>query len=264
STIYALAPQSSTSSGNIFRSTDGGGNWTAISSVSGVGSFVIDPNNSATIYAATNHGVLKSTDGGASWATAKTGRTGNFVSMLTIVPGAASTLYAVTYPNGIFKSTDGAASWNAIGEGLSAPTSLSPSSVTVDPVAPSILYAVTPRGAIFKSADGGESWSVIKSAGPGGFAGTVLSLAIDPVTPSTIYAGSFAAFDCCPPSGSAGISKSTDGGQTWKAVHDGIPSGAFVTSVVIDPGNPSTIYGAYTSNTSWGIIKSTNRGETWT
>src|SRR5437762_2185092 len=47
STIHALTPQSSTSSGGIFRTSDGGGSWTAISSVSGVGSLVIDPNNSA-------------------------------------------------------------------------------------------------------------------------------------------------------------------------------------------------------------------------
>src|SRR5262245_32221071 len=110
STIYALAPQTPTSSGGIFRSSDGGGSWTAISNVSGVGSLVIDPNNSATIYAATNHGVVKSMDGGASWATANSGLTGSFVSMLAIAPVAASTLYAVTYPNGVFKSTDGAAS----------------------------------------------------------------------------------------------------------------------------------------------------------
>src|SRR5262249_20316139 len=88
---------------------------------------------------------------------------------------------------------------------------------------------------------------------PGGSVATPLSLAIDPATPSTIYAGS-----------SASVSKSTDGGQTWQVVGNGIPRGAFVRSLVIDPASASVIYGTYTGvDGGWGIVKSGDNGESW-
>jgi len=182
----------------------------------------------------------------------------------------------VTFSSGIIKSTDGGASWNTLAGSQALPPIRF---LTVDPVTPSTLYAVgvSYRGT-FKSTDGGESWISIRSglgmSGPE----LVVALAIDPETPSTIYAPA----NVYGPAGSLQsiIYKSTDAGQSWTAFRAGIPAGVSVASLTIDAGSPFRIYVTYSNNTSvfrdaagnvsvtecgcWGIIKSTDGGETWT
>jgi photosystem II stability/assembly factor-like uncharacterized protein len=251
STLYSWG-----SGGALFRSTDGAASWNIVNSVTGVSWLVVDPKNSSTIYAGTSRGVVKSTNRGASWAFVNIAPDTYLFARLVLDPQDSNTLYAKV-GGGIIKSTDGGASWSTLpgSQGLPA------TSLTIDPVTPSTLYAVAPFGGIFKSTDGGESWISIK-AGQGEFFG---ALAVDPVTPSTIYAGAFAVPEWI-------IYKSTDEGQNWRAVRAGIPADASVTSLAIDdislaidPGSPSRIYATYgNSSAGWGVIKSTDAGESWT
>jgi hypothetical protein len=78
-TIFALAIDPSTSttlyagtSGRgVLKSTDGGGNWTAVNAGltnSYVEALAIDPSTPTTLYAGTRGGVFKSTDGGVTEA----------------------------------------------------------------------------------------------------------------------------------------------------------------------------------------------------
>src|SRR5437867_1763382 len=72
-TLYAA-----TLDGGVFKSTDGGGSWTAAFDSWGaaVQGLAIDPRNvpATTIYAGTHgYGVFKSTDGGDSWNPVNTG-----------------------------------------------------------------------------------------------------------------------------------------------------------------------------------------------
>src|SRR5262245_51307916 len=55
-TIYAQ-----TSTGNIFKSTNGGASWHALRDIVGVHSLVIDPKTSSNVYVGTSHGIFKST-----------------------------------------------------------------------------------------------------------------------------------------------------------------------------------------------------------
>src|SRR5262249_14287941 len=151
--------------------------------------------------------------------------------------------------------------------------------LTVDPVTPSALYAVTPIDGIFKSTDEGGSWISIKGRQDAGPADFIRALAVDRVIPSTIYAGG--------PLWGPGpslfeesvIYKSTDGGQNWREVRTGIPAGASVTSLAIDPESPSRIYATYVGGdcveigsrqsgsvaitcSGWGVVKSADAGET--
>ena len=73
----------------------------------------------------------------------------------------------------------------------------------------------------------------------------VESLAIDPGNPSIIYSGRF------------GVSKSTDGGISWKDI--GLTNFSMVDSLAIDPMNSSIIY----AGTENGVWKSTNAGSNW-
>ncbi len=65
-------------SSGVFKSTNGGGSWTAINSGLTnpyVLALAFDPSATTTIYAGTNGGVFKSTNGGESWTAINTGLT---------------------------------------------------------------------------------------------------------------------------------------------------------------------------------------------
>jgi photosystem II stability/assembly factor-like uncharacterized protein len=252
STLYVCS-----STGRVYKSTNGGGTWKEVTTISAT-SLAVDPQDSSTLYAATNHGVAKSADGGQTWMGANTGITSGYVPSVVIDPITPSTIYAVA-SGGIFKSTNGAGSWNAITTGPW--TRATPRFLAIDPVTPSTVYAVAWDGSIFKTTDASQSWTAIKLPQQAGFADSVLVLTIDPVAPSTLYAGSFADFRFN--AGIGSISKSTDGGQTWIATRAGIPSDAFVRSVAIDPASPSTLYASYSGDSGWGILKSTDGGQNW-
>lgn len=90
----------------------------------------------------------------------------------------------------------------------------------------------------------------------------VNAIAIHPTTPSTLYIGV----------AKGGLWKSTDSGTTWTNLTDSLSSQAS-GCVVLEPGNPNTVYfgtgEGYQSggpNTTFGvgIFKSTNGGATWT
>ena len=107
-----------TRSSGFFKSTNGGESWTQANSgllnqrVTGI---VLDPANSATVYAATGGGVYKSTNGAGNWTAANSGLTELVIQALVIDPKNPSTLYAGTASQGVFKSTNGGQSWQPTG-----------------------------------------------------------------------------------------------------------------------------------------------------
>ncbi len=249
STIYA-----GTLSRGVYKSTDQGANWNAISSGMAndgkkisVNAVIADPITPSTIYAGTygaGGGIYKSTDGGANWNSVS-GDLSYYVWSLAIDPLTPSTVYAGT-DKGALKSADGGATWQAVNYGLTDTNQLplSPYSLAVDPVTPSTIYAGTYKG-VYKSTDGGASWTA-SSTGILYYA-VINALSINPITPSIIYAGT-----------SAGVYKSTDGGANWQAVNSGLTN-LQVNVLVIDSANPSTIY----AGTSQGVFKSTDGGASW-
>ena len=70
----------------------------------------IDPVTTSTVYAAGNGGAFKSTNGGGTWTAINTGMTSSFVKTLAIDPVTPNTLYAGTTGGGVFKSTNGGGS----------------------------------------------------------------------------------------------------------------------------------------------------------
>ena len=92
----------------VFKSTDGGTNWTATGlTTNRVFTLVVDPGTPATVYAGTGSGVFKSTDGAATWTAVTSGTGAQPVFALAIDPGDALDLYAGTANNGIFRISMG-------------------------------------------------------------------------------------------------------------------------------------------------------------
>jgi uncharacterized repeat protein (TIGR01451 family) len=142
---------------NIFKSTDGGATWTALSNLpvsplNTTYSIAIDPQTPQTIYAAVLFyvgpgGVLKSVDGGANWTFSNSGFFSliPFINTLVIDPVTSTTLYAGTRETGVFKSTDSGSTWLAMNEGL---TNLGVNTLAIDPTGKT-LYAGTNGGGVF-------------------------------------------------------------------------------------------------------------------
>jgi photosystem II stability/assembly factor-like uncharacterized protein len=98
----------------VFKSTDGGQNWTASNlgpTKMAVFSLSIDPLNVGTLYAGTASGVFKTVDGGRVWTNSSSGLRNTagvpIILTLAIDPVHPQTLYGGTLDR-IFKSTDGA------------------------------------------------------------------------------------------------------------------------------------------------------------
>src|SRR5207249_4971393 len=86
--------------GGIFKSVNGGGDWSAVNSPAVV-LLVIDPQTPTTLYGGAEfRGIFKSTDGGAGWRAVNTGLTNSFVVGLAIDPRTPTTLYASAYGQG--------------------------------------------------------------------------------------------------------------------------------------------------------------------
>ena len=190
----------------IYKSTDGGANWTLNTFVglsnpgfSGFNSsLMIDPTNNLTLYVATSTGLYKSTDGGVSWGPINTGLTSQLLTSIAIDPTNSQNVYVAISGRGVFKSTNGGANW-AASITVTGLTSLIMSEIIIDPTNSQTLYAGTAAG-VFKSTDGGASWTAIN----GGITQTnVAALAIDPTNSQTVYAGLVG----------GGVYKTTTGGQ---------------------------------------------------
>jgi photosystem II stability/assembly factor-like uncharacterized protein len=96
-------------------------------------------------------------------------------------------------------------------------------------------------------------------AGPFNSAGRMRIVRYHPTNPDILYAGA----------ASGGVWKTTDGGNTWKALTDNFPTLA-VGHLVIDPKNPETVFagtGEGTNNADavygTGLYKTTDGGATW-
>ena len=76
----------------------------------------------------------------------------------------------------------------------------------------------------------------------------ILALVVDPRSPKTVYAATLG----------RGVSKSTDGGRSWQALHAGLPA-ARVDALAIDPRATATVYAA----TGLGVFKSGDGGHRW-
>src|ERR1700674_4990218 len=99
---------------------------------------------------------------------------------------------------------------------------------------------------------GQDRWT---SNGPEG--GYILALTVTadraqdvrPSEPATLYAAVYG----------GGIYRSTNAGETWKAVNAGVTD-YFVRCLAIDPANPSTVYAG---SDNGGLFKSVDGGESW-
>lgn len=238
----------------IARTIDGGDRWRAIDnglSDLNIKNIAIDYINSSNLYAfiqsrdAIWGGIFKSSDAGINWS-----RTGldQFAFSLAIDPATPSVLYAggIRFDHaGIYKSTNGGRNWNFARVGSLAFTA-SVNNLAFDQLSPNIFYASNTSGpndgGLFRSTDRGRTWR-----GTNLDEITIHSVAIDPQTSSKLYVVS-----------SEGLLKSTNGGDSWVDVTNGLPRSG-IQCLAIDPTNPAILF----AGTRDGLFRSADEGESW-
>jgi photosystem II stability/assembly factor-like uncharacterized protein len=233
-TVYAGA-----AGGGVWRSRDGGTTFRPVfdeQATQSIGAIAVDPRNPKTVWVGT----------GESW-----------------------TRNSVSVGDGVYRSTDGGDHWERMGLERSERIAR----LQVHPADGNTVYACVTghlwddsedRG-VYKTADGGKSWKRILYVNP---STGCSDLAIDPQEPRILYAGMWQlrrypwAFRSGGPG--SGLYKSTDGGDSWKPLTQGLPDGIKGRiAVAVAPSRPSVLY-ALVESRNTALYRSEDTGQTWT
>jgi photosystem II stability/assembly factor-like uncharacterized protein len=240
-------------------------------------------------------GVFKSTDGGQTWfpsnngITARSGTSFDAIPIfcLTIDPVHPDTIWVGTQNiRGIYKSQDGGESWEEKTKGIIENQGITFRGISIDPRNSDILYVAgeisswawgnseqmgrefdKTKGVVYKSTNGGDSWDAI-------WRGDNLAryIWIDPRDSNVLYvstgifdreaANSDAATNT---PGGVGILKSTDGGESWSPINNGLTN-LYVGTLFMHPENPDILLAGSGNNAyleGGGVFLSTDGGTNW-
>jgi photosystem II stability/assembly factor-like uncharacterized protein len=272
--------------GGLWKTTDGGQTWAAVSDkafkTSSVGAVAVAPSNPDVVYVGMGEtelrgniiqgdGVYKSTDAGKTWTHVGLDKT-MAIARIRVHPGNPDIVYVAALGNpygpnperGVFRSKDGGKTWERV---LFHDEKTGAVDLSLDEKNPEVLYAglwevfrtphsLSSGGAgsgLYKSVDGGTTWSdLTKNAGlPKPVWGKV-GVSVSAADSSRIYA-IIEAKD-------GGVFLSDDGGKSWKLINDDrrLRQRAFYYSrIYADPQVKDTVYVLNT-----GIYRSTDAGKT--
>jgi photosystem II stability/assembly factor-like uncharacterized protein len=146
----------------VWKSTDAGNTWQPTGSMGANGGpsamheIYIDPQNSNTLWVASDNGIYKTTDAGVNWTRTLNGDFND----LKLKPGDSNTLYAVTSQT-FYKSTNGGDSFYVVANGT--PQNTARLVIDVTPANPEVVYIVAANNqysfeGIYKSINSGESF----------------------------------------------------------------------------------------------------------
>jgi photosystem II stability/assembly factor-like uncharacterized protein len=261
----------------IYRSSDGGENWTnvGLKDSEHIAKILVDPADSNTVYAcATGHvwddnparGVYKTTDGGKSWRKVLAGANlSTGCGMIAMAAAEPKTIYASMWDfrrqawtfrsggtgSGLFKSTDAGEHWTEFTPANAKSFPEKPYgriALQVSPSKPQIVYAMieSKSSALFRSNDGGRNWERLDASQymvwrPFYFG----NLIVDPKDENKVFKVDL------------NLLLSTDGGKSFSAV-SGSAHGDF-HDVWIDPGNTNLIL----AGDDGGLWRSMDGGTRW-
>jgi len=235
--------------------------------------------NPHIIYAATaSGGVWKTLNNGVTWDPIFDDQNTSSIGDVTIAPSHPDIVWVGTgepnnrnsssWGDGVYKSTDGGKTWKNMG--LSDTHHIG--RIAVHPTDPDIVYVAAlghlwgpnrERG-LFRTMDGGLTWVNTKFIDENtGFVDVVM----DPENPSVLYAAAYQrrrrSFGFNGGGFGSGLYKTTNGGETWELLKNGLPSGIIGRiGIYIYRRNPNIVM-ATVEHKEGGVFRSEDQGITW-
>ncbi len=256
----------------IYKSTDGGSNWTQVWKQDGqIGTMAVHPRNPDIAFAAVlgkafgpsgERGVYRTIDGGKSWVAVLKKDSDTGASDVALDPSNPNIVFVGLWQtrrrpweltsggpgSGIYVSRDGGTTWKQLTEKGLPKGPWGKIGVAVAPSDGRRVYALieAEKGGLYRSDDGGETWHI--ATGDRGLrqrAWYYSTINVDPHNPDVVW---------CP---SVPMLKSIDGGKTFQPAR-GFHHGDH-HDLWIDPLNPRRMIGG----NDGGVDLSLNGGESW-
>jgi photosystem II stability/assembly factor-like uncharacterized protein len=241
-----------------------------------------DPFNPSVYYVGyTGGGVAKTDDGGTTWKNIsdgffKVGSIGDIAvcetdpNVIYVGTGEHAVRGVMTsFGDGVYKSSDGGRTWKNIG--LEKTRHIS--DVIVHPNNPDVVYVAAqgnvhgpnPDRGIFKSIDGGATWKKVLFVDDNTGSS---SLSMDMTNPRILYAATWQhrRYPWKVESGGAGCAlwKSTDAGETWNKIIEGLPKEVGKMGISVSRANPNRVYAIVEAEKSKaGLYRSDDGGKKW-
>ena len=241
--------------------------------------FAAPEGSSTVLYAAVGpSGLWKTEDAGFTWtpsfhkeATVAVGAVAVSPSHPDIVwvgSGEATARNSVAPGDGVYKSEDAGRTWKNMG----LADSRFISRISVDPADPDTVFVAAQgdlcganegRG-VYRTKDGGKTWAKVLYVNPDTGA---CDMAMDPSNSKILYAGmwDYRRIPYHFRSGGPGsaVFKTTDGGDTWFKIHDGLPAGPYGrVGLCVSRSKPNVVYALVEAGDS-GLFRSEDKGATW-
>jgi photosystem II stability/assembly factor-like uncharacterized protein len=230
-------------------------------------------------------GILKTTNGGTTWTPTFDDESSLSVGSVAIDPNDPETIWvgtgepnggggSVTYGGtGVFRSTNGGATWTNMG----LPDSRYIGRVVVDPsnsdrvfvAVLGAMWSTNPERGVYRTTNGGSSWEQVHAINDSTGA---VDLVVHPTDSNLVYAAMWErtrAPDNLNYGGDgSGIWRSTNGGDAWSELTNGLPGGASVgrIGISIAASSPNTLYAIYADASPGsfaGVFKTTDGGDSW-
>jgi len=253
--LAGLAPGGS-SGGRLYRSTDGGANWTVVTGQTTTSVYDIEFASDGAIYIATIDSVRKSTNGGVSFTTLNLGiGLNDQVFDLAIDPNNPQVLWIGiadalgSQPVNVMQSINGGTSWDNRTPPIGGASSCR--ALAVNPNNSQEIYAGFGGGfgggQLWVSTNGGLNW-VNRSAG---LPNTPVNDIVHDGTRVLVCGGQLFGGQ------NFGLFSSINQGQNWTPLHDGTWPSIVLNDIAIDPANASTVY---VVSANQGVFHSVNGG----
>jgi photosystem II stability/assembly factor-like uncharacterized protein len=226
-------------------------------------------------------GLFRTTDAGATWVPITDGKvplgsTGcvavadsdpNIIYLGTGSDGVRSN---VSTGRGMYKSTDGGQTWKFIGLYNAGQIG----SVRIHPTNPDIVWVsavgdafkTNPDRGVFKTTDGGQTWRKVLFLSDG--VGS-MDVELQPGNPNVVYAWMSRLerkpWTIISGSREGGFYKSTDGGERFARMMDGLPTELIgKANLAVTAANPNRIYALIEAKPGGGLYRSDDAGQSWT
>ena len=220
----------------------------------------VHPTNKDTLMAATTFGLFRSTDGGVNWSLMTSGLPALSTSILACCdvlydPSDGNRAWCAFWGSGVYRTTNANAAtptWTKLTTGLPT-TSIERISLAVAPSNNSVLYALYANGsdsfkAVYTTSDKGDNWSTATTSATIQLYGAfTCNIAVDISTPDVVYVSG------------VGLYKMVKSGASWTITDVGAnihpDSHAFAThpsnNLVVYSGNDGGIYKSSNGGSTW-------------